>query len=57
MLRFDKTTYLSLLFKFILSARLRRLIFSKKTKKINHPPITCSKRNVSQTSSQKHLDS
>ena len=29
--------------------------FSRKTKKINHPPLTFSKSTVSQTASQKHL--
>ena len=31
------------------------VIFSRKTKKINHPPLTFSKSTVTQTTSQKHL--
>ena len=31
------------------------VIFSRKTKKINHPPLTVSKSTVSQITSQKHL--
>ena len=33
----------------------REVIFSGRTKKINHPPLTFSKSTVSQTISQKHL--
>ena len=32
----------------------QKVIFSRKTKKINHPPITSSKCTVSQATSQKH---
>ena len=35
--------------------RAQEVIFSRKTKKINHPSLTFSKRTVSQTTSQKHL--
>ena len=33
----------------------QEVIFSRKTKKINHPPLTFSKSTVSQSTSQKHL--
>ena len=33
----------------------QKVIFSRKTKKINHPPVTFSKNAVSQRTSQKHL--
>ena len=35
--------------------KAQEVIFSRKTKKINHPPLTFSKSTVSQTISQKHL--
>ena len=33
----------------------QEVIFSRKTKKINHPPLTFSKSTLSQTTSQKHF--
>ena len=33
----------------------QKLIFSRKTKKIIHPPLTFSKNTLSQTTSKKHL--
>ena len=33
----------------------QEVIFSRKTRKINHPPLTFSKSTVSQTTSQKHF--
>ena len=35
--------------------RAQEVIFSRITKKINHPSLTFSKSTVSQTTSQKHL--
>ena len=37
------------------SKQAQEIIFSRKTRKINNPPLTFSKSNVSQTASQKHL--
>ena len=37
------------------SKQAQEVIFSRKTKKINHPPLTFSKITVSRSTSQKHL--